>query len=391
MLREEKAEVRKLFTSNSKPEIPRSIQAKWRYSVSTLAQIFSIPVAFVAQIEPEFPRIAVTSSDAFEEYQLQKILLMPESPGTPFETTIGRNEFFYIQDAAHESSTWDIGFLGSSEVRSYAGQPVNWPDGEIFGAICLLNTEKLPPISSPLFDVLQDYGRLIERDLEMLLHNSNLESVEDGYAQRMKEVSHRAKNHFSIMSNLIQISAAKPQVDYKQALLDIDAKVRSMARLHEMLYTVTSPEFPVSQFLEDVVEITTQLSSHPVERHIDLDSLPVLDSRYVFDLGLLISELTTNAVKRFDPSVRSDTSLQISLSATAVSETSAKLIFRDNGPGFPEEVLTNSKRRSGMGFIMLRNFVRLVNGGISRAFNEDGSAVQLYNDNGAVIECTLSI
>ncbi|MCA1806880.1 MAG: sensor histidine kinase, partial [Actinobacteria bacterium] len=344
---------------------------------------------FIAQIGYENPRIAVTSSDLFEEYQLQRILVMPQGQGTPFETTVGKNEFFYIQDTSHSSTAWNIGSLGSSEIRSYAGQPVNWPDGEIFGAICLINTESLPPIASPLYDVLQDYGRLIERDLEVLLHDSNLENVEDVYAQRMKEVSHRAKNHFSIMSNLIQISAAKPQDSYKQVLLDMDAKIRSMARLHEILYTSNSLNLPVAQFLEDVVSITTQLSPHSVQHTIDLEDLPVLDGRYVFDLGLLISELTTNAIKYFDPSVGSG--LRLVLSAKKLNDISTLITFRDNGPGISQEILDDPTKRSGIGFTMLRNLVRLMNGRVSRTFNEEDSAVRIYNDDGAVIELTLQI
>jgi two-component sensor histidine kinase len=370
-LREEKAEIRRVFTSEDKPAIPRHMLTCWQQSVDTLSKIFNVSIAFVVQLQNEALKIVVVSKSEPELFRPGQLLPVNKN-GIYCETTIGRDELFYIPNA-EEDKNWRE-FANTTKFRSYAGYPVNWPDGESFGALCLLNADPRE-YSADLLHILQDYKRLIERDLEHLLHTQYTDTISDDMALRMREVAHRAKNHFAILSNLIQIIAAKPTIDARQTLRNIDAKMRTMSLLHEMLYSSASLELPVAQFLQDVIHVTTQLTHHKTKYTINLESLPPLDSRHVFDLSLLISELTTNTIKYFDG--RED-ELHISFSCEVLDSSTIRLTFRDNGPGFSEEFLENPEKLGNIGFTMLRSFTRLLNG-----------SYRLYNDNGAVTECTI--
>lgn len=371
-LREESAEIQKIFTSDDKPKILRPVLARWQQSVDVLAKIFNVPIAFVIQLQEEALKILVVSKNEVSDFQ-QGSLLPIHAGGTYCETTIGRGDFFHIVDAS-KTEEWSE-FAKTSTIRSYAGYPIQWPDGESFGALCLLSTEPIE-YSTELFHVLCDYQRLIERDLEHLMYSEYVGGIEDVVMLRMREISHRTKNHFAILSNLIQISAAKPHVDFKQALKDIDAKMRTMALLHEMLYSSASLELPVPQFLEDVIKITIQLAPFKTRNTVELSVLPPLDYKYVFDLGLLISELATNSIKYFDRGA--DEELHISLTCESIDSSTIRLVFRDNGPGFSDEFLEDSDRLGSIGYTMLRSFTRLMNGDF-----------RIYNDNGAVTECTI--
>ena len=368
-LREEQSEIRKFFTSDSKPNLTRPLLTRWQQSVDVLAKLFNVPIAFVIQLEQDALKIVVVSKNDLNGLQPGNLLPI-HGKGIYCETTIGRGEFFYVPDA-EMSRAWE-----GAKFRAYAGYPMHWPDGESFGALCLLSTEPIE-YTAELFHVLRDYQRLIERDLEHLIYNRHVDALEDAALVRMREVAHRAKNHFAILSNLIQIIAAKPIIDAKQTLTDIDAKMRTMALLHEMLYSSTSLELPVAQFLENVIHVTTQITHHRTRYSVDLASLPPMDSRHVFDLGLLVSELATNAIKNFD---ESSNALHISLACEVLDTSTVRLTFRDNGPGFSDEFLENPERLGSIGFTMLRSFTHLLNGSYS-----------LKNDDGAVIECTVRI
>lgn len=372
-LREENTTIWKAFTSATKPKITRDVRVRWQQSVEALAKVFDVPVAFVGQLQSENIEIIAVSKHDIPALQLLSLLPLQRG-GTYCETTLGRDEFFYVPDAT-KSEAWSRTVRPDERgIRSYAGYPIRWPDGEAFGTLCLLDIKPLP-FSIELFHILRDYQRLIERDLEHLLYNQHIESLGDATILHMREVAHRAKNHFSILSNLIQIIAARPNVDVKKTLANIDAKMRTMALLHEMLYSSASLELPVARFLEDVVHINLQLAHHNTHYTVDLSSLPTLDSRHVFDLGLLISELTTNAMKNFKGDAKE---LHISLACEVVDFSTIRLTFRDNGPGFSDEFLEDPDRLGSIGFTMLRSFARLMNG-----------EYRLYNDGGAVIECTI--
>lgn len=372
-LREENTDIWKAFTGDKKPAIPQNIRVRWQQSVEALAKVFEVPVAFVGQLHADNIEIIAVSNHDIPALQLLSLLPLRHG-GTYCETTLGRDEFFYVPNAAN-SEVWKKTIeSGPHGIRSYAGYPIRWPDGEAFGTLCLLDTKPLP-FTVELFHILRDYQRLIERDLEHLIYNQYIDSLEDTAVLHMREVAHRAKNHFSILSNLIQIVAAKPQIDIKETLTNIDAKMRTMALLHEMLYSSASLDLPVAQFLEDVVHINLQLSPNKVRSTVDLTTLPTLDSRHVFDLGLLISELTTNAIKNFNNHAEE---LHIQLRCEPVEFSKTRIIFRDNGPGFSTEALEDPERSGSLGFTMLRSFVRLMNG-----------EYRLYNDDGAVIDCTI--
>jgi two-component sensor histidine kinase len=326
-------------------------------------------IAFILQLQQDNLEILVVSKNSSHFRVGQKIPLSPE--GSYYETTIGNNEPYYVFNAEATS------ILEGEDlsIKSYIGYPIRWPDGESFGALCILGIE---PVEVPevALHILKDYQRLFEQDLRALLRTRMIATVGEANTSRRKEISHRVKNHFAIISNLLQISAAKPSLGAcKQVLIDTDAKIRTMAILHELLYSKESIELSVSQFLTDVLETTLGIASVETEVVTDIDKIPVIDSRNIFDLGLLISELTTNSIKNFNNHAEV---LIVSLSCTVVDMSTVRITFRDNGPGFKDTFLEEPDRFGSIGYNMLRSFTRLMNGDFRQ-----------YNDNGAVIECIL--
>lgn len=374
-------------TGADKPKLPRDMLAQWQLSIEHLARVLQCSVAFISQIREDTLEVLVASASELKAFQIGTTLRLHRD-GVFCETTMGSNALFTVANA--ETSPIWAQLFGSTGIRSYVGLPVHWPDGEIFGSLCAANIEEVPSAElTHRVDLLQDYQKFIERDLELLTMRSIVRHLHSDSLVRLQEISHRAKNHFSILSNIIQLTAAKPVMspaDHKQILLDVDAKIRAMALLHDTLYKSlgenesklpTTSSIPnLTEFFTKVVSSTLELASFATKLTPELDAFPTsFDERYIFDLALLLSELTTNTIKQFK---HTDPPLHVSFTCIAEQPFTLRFMFRDNGPGFSDAFLQDPATHGHLGQAMLRNFTRLLSGDFRQ-----------YNDNGAVVEWSI--
>jgi GAF domain-containing protein len=59
-------------------------------------------------------------------------------------------------------------------MKAYLGYPVEWPDGEIFGTICVLD-RKSRDFSDRRVRILEEFRSLVQAHLELLYKNTQLD------------------------------------------------------------------------------------------------------------------------------------------------------------------------------------------------------------------------
>ena len=179
---------------------------------------------------------------------------------------------------------------------------------------------------------------------------------------RKKEINHRIKNNLQIVSSLLDLQAEKFS-DRKviEAFKESESRILSMSLIHQELYEsgkLDSLDF--SSYLRKL--ITDLLKSYDTENgkiRVNLDVSSVsLGVDTAVSLGILINELFTNSFKYAFPAGAGgeiNISLAREKSAEEANENKApgkilseslakireenenyKLIFEDNGRGFPE-------------------------------------------------------
>ena len=179
---------------------------------------------------------------------------------------------------------------------------------------------------------------------------------------RKKEINHRIKNNLQIVSSLLDLQAEKFS-DRKviEAFKESESRILSMSLIHQELYEsgkLDSLDF--SSYLRKL--ITDLLKSYDTENgkiRVNLDVSSVfLGVDTAVSLGILINELFTNSFKYAFPAGAGgeiNISLAREKSAEETNENKApgkisseslakireenenyKLIFEDNGRGFPE-------------------------------------------------------
>jgi PAS domain S-box-containing protein len=149
--------------------IPAEVFRKWQRIVDLLAEIVHVPSAVVTKLEPPY-------------FTYYKIVASSNSKGNPFpnddtfamdigtfcETVIKSREPLLVPNALDDDKWKDAPEIKTGMV-SYLGFPVLWPDGRIFGTICVLDdkTNRYSDIYQELLclcrDVLQEDLKTLER------------------------------------------------------------------------------------------------------------------------------------------------------------------------------------------------------------------------------------
>ncbi|MFO7731922.1 MAG: sensor histidine kinase [Spirochaetia bacterium] len=172
----------------------------------------------------------------------------------------------------------------------------------------------------------------------------------------IKEIHHRVKNNLAMITSFINLQSDK--IQNETVVQDLKNQIRAVSTVHEKLYrddNVSEIHFP--RYIRELVEeIIYSLSHTPVSIEIDMDDV-YFDPDRAVPLGLILSELATNAVKHgFDPHLEKNY-FRVSLSDKNSHYT---LEIANSGHPFPEDI--NIKTVSSLGLILIQNLVQQLRG-----------------------------
>ncbi len=191
----------------------------------------------------------------------------------------------------------------------------------------------------------------------------------------LREIHHRVKNNFQMMAGLLMLQADKTlDEDYQNALRETEARIRTMARVHEKLYqseglgAVRMDEY-LAEIAEDLigfhgrgdVRIFLRANMEPVT--FDIDS--------AIPCGLILTELVTNAVKHAFPN-RCEGAIEVGL--RTILGNGYELIVRDDGVGFPEGF--SIEESTSLGLRLVQAFLKRFQGEISLE-RDHGTAIRM--------------
>ena len=142
-------------------QVPADIIRKWQEIVDLLADLMHVPSASIMRAEP--PQIKVFVSNASKGNPC-----VPGSVDTgPYcETVLKSRQPLRVTDALADE-TWRSNPHVKSGMISYLGVPISWPDGEIFGTICIRDNKR-NAYSEAYLKLLLHFRDLLQADLKSL-------------------------------------------------------------------------------------------------------------------------------------------------------------------------------------------------------------------------------
>jgi PAS domain S-box-containing protein len=145
-------------------EVPREIVQKWQEIVNLLAEITHVPAALVMKLEPPNIKVFVSSESSGNPYEKDEVACF--DPGLYCERVIKSQQQLLVPDALQDEE-WKLNPDVKLGMISYLGFPIAWPDGQVFGTVCVLD-DKRNAYTEPYRKFLLQCRDLLQTDLKLL-------------------------------------------------------------------------------------------------------------------------------------------------------------------------------------------------------------------------------
>jgi GAF domain-containing protein/HAMP domain-containing protein len=175
----------------------------------------------------------------------------------------------------------------------------------------------------------------------------------------LREVNHRVKNNLSAIIGILfaerRHADLKDQPIYQAIMQDLINRVQGLATVHSLLSRAQWGPVSLSKMTTQV--INSSLRALPSHKRVHVSVSPAATMVFpdqASNLALIINELTTNSIK-YALEKRDTGQISVIISQT---DHQTRLIFQDDGPGFPPDVLQQTNPRHNVGFHLIQNLVR---------------------------------
>jgi PAS domain S-box-containing protein len=189
----------------------------------------------------------------------------------------------------------------------------------------------------------------------------------------LREIHHRVKNNLQVISSLLNLESAR--IDHpgtKMKLREMRNRIRSMALLHETIYSSESlSKIELSVYLERLCRhLRHSLLAHPEFIQLELAIAPVfLDISQAVPCGLLVNELVSNSLKHAFPNDRPGV---IRVEVTSLNDGAClSVCVADNGVGLPEDF--EQKRLHSLGLQLVSDLAGQIGGKLEITSNPGAS------------------
>lgn len=158
------------ITSDEKPNIPNVIIEKWQDIIDLIALTINVPSALIMRLEEKHIYVFLESSNKNNPYNKgEKAELCS---GLYCETVAGNKSYLLVPNALKDPQ-WKENPDIELKMISYLGFPIIWPDGEVFGTICVLDNKE-NHYNNQYIKLIELFKDNIEKDLQIILEEQKL-------------------------------------------------------------------------------------------------------------------------------------------------------------------------------------------------------------------------
>lgn len=141
--------------------IPTDVRKEWTRRLTDLTADNDIPVAIIMKVDDPHVEVFVKNDGEEDPYNVGDIFNLS---GLYCEEVVDKNTYVIIDDA-RKDSRWQGSPALKQGLISYFGFPIRWPNGEIFGTLCL-NDFEVHENWMELYDVVEEIQKSIESKLK---------------------------------------------------------------------------------------------------------------------------------------------------------------------------------------------------------------------------------
>jgi signal transduction histidine kinase len=171
--------------------VPDEFLAKWQRTTNVMADIFDVPAGLIMRVWPQQIEVLLASHTPGNPYEPGEKANL--STGLYCETVMATRSLLAVPHAL-EDVQWDSNPDVVLNMISYLGVPLLWPDDEVFGTICVLDSKKRQ-YQQRYIDLLWEIKcaieadfKIIEQQQRLIVSNASLSSANQALSQSNQEL-----------------------------------------------------------------------------------------------------------------------------------------------------------------------------------------------------------
>ncbi|WP_165727600.1 sensor domain-containing diguanylate cyclase [Pseudoalteromonas sp. 31A1] len=147
---------------------------KWQKTIDLITGLFSAPSGYIVQATSKGYRVVIRSNEGGSNFETNPIL----PPQTPLfcRYVAETKNILYVNDASNNDAWNTLPEVVEDGVESYLGLPIHWPEGEVFGTLCLKDTQKTS-YTDEYFELIEQLRDLIEDDLALVYSYEQMREI----------------------------------------------------------------------------------------------------------------------------------------------------------------------------------------------------------------------
>ena len=322
------------------------------------ARIFGVPISIVSLVDND--RIWFKSHHGLDVRQIDR------QPGLCASAILQDKPYLLTDAKTDPRSLANPLVAGEFGLRFYLGVPLETHDKFNLGTLCVIDRQPRT-VTAEQIASLRDLARVVMDEMELrlaarravgALQHAVQEKDEALHRAELlaREIDHRVMNSLQMVSSFLHLQGKgikAPEV--KEQFEIAGGRVAAIAQVHRHIYAERSGGDDLPSYLQRLCEELGKVL-RATDRQIEVkgDAL-VVPATNLVPLGLIVSELVTNAVKHGAGSIlvcleqRDDGRYDLSVS--------------DNGPGLGDDF--DPEKSTGLGMTVIGAMVRQIGGRLS--------------------------
>jgi signal transduction histidine kinase/CheY-like chemotaxis protein len=369
-----------------------------------MAQVFDTPAALIMQLYPEDGQLGtfICSQNEANPYPVDERVEL--GGGYYCETVMAERRQLHVPNAL-DDPLWNTNPDLELGLLCYLGVPLFWPDGSVFGTICVLDT-RVRDFSATYKELIWQFKAIVESDLhfcaelrrraqmeeELRQAKEAAESANRAKSTFLASMSHELRTPMNAILGFVQLMQRHSGLDAElskdlgivrrsgEHLLSLINNVLDLSKIEVGRLTMSTSSFDLWRLLDEVEELFQFRASDKhlrllVERAPDVPRFIESDETR---LRQVLINLLGNALKFTD---EGSVALRVS-TAGATGQAAGQrgevrnlhVAVEDTGPGiapdeqerifeaFTQAASAQSHEGTGLGLALSRRFVRLLGG-----------------------------
>lgn len=321
--------------------IPPKVQSAWQTTVDLIADIMQVPSAIITRVFPPYVEVFTASATPDNPYHAGQSVELAKHY---CEEVVAQKRQFFLSNA-RKSPQWNRAPELKYNMVSYLGYPLAWPNGEIFGTICVLDSKE-NHYSKTYQGLIQQFQNIVQLQLRTIYESQVLKQTIANRDTFFSIISHDLKSPFLSLNGYLELL----ETDLEHLSVDeirdmIKRMKRTYSRIHGLLDNLLKWACMQSDKIEPfitrvkindiVLYVLEMVSAHLENKRITID-LKIRDDIFVNAdqnmINSVIMNIIGNAIK-FTPEYG-----RIAITEQIIDDQ-LQIAVTDTGVGMDEENL----------------------------------------------------